>query len=1486
MRKFLTTFLALCACLCTTTAIACVDNTPNSSLSESSISLSEADSSISLDSSSEASSEASSAETSTSSSVSSESTSLGSSEEQSSSLEDSSQASLRTVTFTAGTGFTYANTNVANGASLPEGSTLTFSISLGAFYTGNPIAYVNGAPTAPKLDGTYEIPVGEEDITVRIEGVRKDISNMSGSGTMDDAFLVTKPIDLLYIAEQVNKGNSAYTKGSYILANDIDCKGEELKVIGDYSIEAAVFSGCFSCVTNSETGEMQRYTISNFTINSENSGYVGLFGAVFADMAVTSSGLFYGIRLDNFTINAGASKLTSESKTVTCGALIGYGVGANLYLCDATNGEINLTADQSYFSFAGGLIGYQQAYYEPTYDAYFPSEIAYASVDVDVNVLGGMALYAGGISGYVATNHPFGATASIHNSYALGSVNGALRSGGIAGGLGQYTVVSNCYATGNVSARSNSPIDDPLSTSTEYSYSYAGGLVGYAENDSIAHDCFFNGKASAHAVSGNSYAISNPIIAGGDEAGVYAIDSQKYLAIDCLYNVDLSDETYLTNTLGWQTYDWVLTSDALPTINYDAAEGVITMALTITFTAPDGTTILVNNQASLSKNYLDTSMQSNNSYVPIGTFLANESLDFYYEADNGYLSYGYFFDEACTQKVPYSYLPTKNVTLYVGFADPTPIIGTYYLTPENSTSTLELIFDNKGIVTYSDGVSKQKANYSFDGEQILIEEARLARYYLGEVVVDDSDTSIFADPNFDLYRYSYYNFFGKLDSEGIALYDGVYFTESAPLIARLSAARGEYYKKDASGTTYYAFYGDKTVIEWVGVNGEYNYEEVDGTPDIDLSALTPMDAFKGTWVKSASINKVYSFDGAGNWEYSYVVYERTSSGYSFSYQKKILDRASGTYSVEEDKIVFYQNGKEMTAYFNNDGFLQINGGAYSREYSFTGTWTGSGYDLILAGIGEDNIGVATLQYNDGFATKLVYEVSETSGVVALYYPHDDYVKDALYGYFIHDLATNTLTFVQYTGETESGYASESLYLNDDYYGEWICNVPALQNVEFDFNGFGLYTYMGLKGTITLTEDGEKTVVEYSLDSSLKGKFAYKGVMYEMEYDEDTQCIVLSLGADATLERKDEFAGVEFVDMDGNRYVFDGKSSLTIGGKLTVDDKVYSYFPDGENYAVFDGQTLVGSVVKGSNHFLLTIGEDETKLYIANEFMGDWAINNQYALFHIGPTDTNGVIQANFKGKDVELTYLDAATLTFFYREDKMPITYYVFVIPDESTEENVLVLSEFTNLAAGEYFICSKVNKLFGTWYWMGDNGKTTLRFDGVTSSYINGYAEQILKLNTITITTEYFYMFRDGGIVMWSRELMAERTWYFRLDFVAPEDMEEAAKSKDAYVLYDENGNIVNVLIRAEVDGLYLTKAFDEDENEYVFDGDGTLLVNDTAKYSYVIKAYNSNNTATLEVTDIETGKVYEATLDYRDSAYILFTLGDEIVNDEAEND
>ncbi len=1423
---------------------------------------------------------------------------------------------LRQVSFTNGEGYKFYSNASADGKAA-EGSTLTFEIELDAFYAGNLTAYVNDTVVTPDADGVYSYVVGKEDLSIQVKGVRKDISNMTGSGSLDDAYVISKPIDLLYIAEKVNSGDRHFATASYVLANDIDCKGAELEIIGDYSSEDAVFSGSIASGLNSDSGERERYTISNFSIHAEDSNYVGLFGAVFADMTVESSGLIYGVCLDDFTISAGTNEMRGENKSISCGGLVGYAVGANFYLCDATNGEINVVADNNYFAFVGGLVGYQQGFYSEAYDVYNPTEISYAKVDVDVNVLGGVALYAGGISGYITTNYPYGVTAAVHNSYSLGSVSGALRSGGVVGGLGQYSVVSNCYAAGKVTARSYQACDSLLLTSTDYCHAYAGGIVGYAENDTIAHDSFFNGSVSASTASDKiqaGYSHSHYAIGGGDPAGTLSVDAEAYVAYNCHENIDLSNDAFLTGTLGWSNYNWSFITNKTPVINYNATDATITLSMTLKYVAPDADVqVKVQGKTEDTQKFFDTSIQSLNSYNPIGSFMGSGSLAKYYQADDSALrSYGYFFDEACTQKVPVGYMPMRNITLYIGFTDPTPVVGTYTMLTNTSVKALTLQLKADGTAVYDDGCTKLNALYGYDGKRIILEGVRLARYFDGAIVVDENDTTAFQDENFDRNRYANYNFAGVFVDGAMHLFDGTYFTQENPLVAKSNALRGEYYVKGSNDAyVYYFFYGDKAIVKEGNSETEYavrvNGDVVTLTAGVESRTvnradLNTYDAFKGSWVKSANIHYVYTFDGIKNWSYKRISYERTLNGYILNAVEVETNKASGVYDVKGNALQFTHNGVTYTAQFNSDGFLEIVGDdnskqIYCAENSYKGRWRGEGFDLLLEGILTDGYGYASLVTSEGFTTQLLYEVSETSGVIAFYYPLNDdryktLSKDYLYGYASYSALENVLYFTA-PSEADGGFSRIPLYLYDEYFGEWVCDHGDLKDYNFEFNGLGLYSYLGrndLSGVLILTDGDTKTEIEYTLDSSLSGKFSYKNKTYQLTFNEtDGTVRVEIVGADVTaFERKDEFASLQLVDRSGKLYCdIDGRSTLSGGGLLTFNGVEYRYFANengGYDVKTKTADDVIGSIVKQEDNYLLTIEGNGTELYIVNQFMGDWAIGGEYALFEIGPTDLNGVIQATFKGTPVELTFLDPATLTFKYRDGKMPYTFYVFVIEDEDFDQDVLVISEFTNLAQGEYYICSKANELYGSWAWNRDGGKTTMRFDGVTSSYANGYAELVLTLNHLTVATEYYYSIRENGIVFWSQDAMAERTWYFRLDVVDNSHANDA----DAFVLYDENGAVVKVLKRAEVDGLYLTEAFDENNQKYLFDGEGNMLlmdgenVTDTVAYKYTIKSYNSNRTATLEVIDMNTNIKYLATLDYRDATYVTFTLDGEAEAEE----
>ena len=142
------------------------------------------------------------------------------SDEQSSSNAPSAQAF--SVTFEQGEGFTY-DTEFISGEQAEEGSVVEFKVEKGGFYQDAvPTVYVNDIPVAHDGTGLYKLTV-KEDVIIRVGGMRKDISDMGGTGAFETPFVVTKPIDLVYIAEQVNKGNPSYVQGAYVLAADIDC---------------------------------------------------------------------------------------------------------------------------------------------------------------------------------------------------------------------------------------------------------------------------------------------------------------------------------------------------------------------------------------------------------------------------------------------------------------------------------------------------------------------------------------------------------------------------------------------------------------------------------------------------------------------------------------------------------------------------------------------------------------------------------------------------------------------------------------------------------------------------------------------------------------------------------------------------------------------------------------------------------------------------------------------------------------------------------------------------------------------------------------------------------------------------------------------------------------------------------------------------------------------------------------------------------------
>lgn len=1423
-----------------------------------------------------------------SSSSSSSSSSFDSvSESQSSSVEELQEF---TVTFVEDEGFTFEGESLIRNeetdevtATVTEGESISFTLKTSVFYTGNP-SVVAGDVALSAADGVYTLSP-TESVEVKATGIHKEVSSMLGSGAFDDAFVVTRPIDLLHIAEQVNAGNNTYRTASYVLAADIDCGGEELQVIGDLRNEEAFFSGCFTCVTNSETGEMERYSIKNFTINSTDKNYVGLFGCVQADLTTQSSGLFYGIRLEDFVINAGVDDLPSNNKTVYCGSLIGYGVGVTSYLCDAVNGEINVAADPNYFSFAGGLMGVQQGHYAQEYGRMFLSEIAYATVDVNVTSLRGLCLYGGGIVGFAYTNSLV-APAFIHTSYSIGSVRGAIRAGGIAGGLGQHSSIAGSYAAGTIVAESQQ--SSSLETATlDYCYAYAGGLVGYAENDTIVNDCFFSGKVFADAKDGEAFESASFAVAGGDKKEYVSVTSQKYEVQNCL---EIATPTNLLSTLrnqlGWQAYNWVLANDAYPTINYESSEETVRTTITVEYVRvnKNGDTVTTT-PVKVADSETD-SFAFQDSYAPIVDAFNNGDLDIYLTADdNKLLSYGYYFDKACTQPVPFAFVTTKDVTLYIGFKDPAAIVGEYLLGASNADSEISLTVQADGIAVYDDGVSKKDIRYQYNGELLTLEGARLAQYYLGAV---DSDLSVNKDTTFDLNRYTeYYFLVSKQDNGDLIAYDGVYFTKDAPLTAYKKTAnvlQGKYYtvgthnveyvfRPDGTGTSQ----GNSPLrkFNYSVHNGVITLQYTSTQEQVNVADLKTFDAFKGTWSKSATVNKFYTFDGMGKWTYQYLSYERKNGTVS----ENVLRSASGEYTVlEGTTLSFTHDGVAYTVTHNaTDGNVTFtaNGtnATYYRANGYKGVWTTNGLTLTLNGINRLGLGTATAEYDVGVSYPLTYQASQTDGVLCLY------TDGVVFGYLRYNLATNSVSATVFDPmNMDTGYTAYALLPVYDYDGEWISNKTELNDIAF--NGVGSYNADGnWEGEVVIDGTTSKYVLQ---GSTLEGWFIYNGVRYTLSLNEDTGIIHVSYtGGETVLERKDEFAGLHFIDeRSGKSFAFDGKGNLNEGGTITVSaNEKYTYKRAENGYDVFSGTQNVGSLTNEKTYYKLTVNGVEYSLYLKNDLMGEWAVSGEFTTFTVKASTIQGDVRAYYKGVNFTLSYLNSTTLQGSAEFDGMPVTYYVFLIYNANNTQVVnLAISEYASLNLGGYSLCAKRDNMYGVWKQADSNDINVdddfmMRFDGLQSDYGYGIAQTGWK-NTnhfIQSLTYYYRIYDDGSVLIWSQSPSNGTTLYYQLKWCA-------ANTPGAYI--KEDGSKAFVLKAS--DSLYYTKAKDENGVVYTFDGNnvgttpGVLSASNGKKYAYIIREFTNDKKAIMDLVEIGVNNptTYKATLSYGNVENITITL------------
>ena len=285
-----------------------------------------------------------------------------------------------------------------------------------------------------------------------------------GTGTESDPYQIADGAQLAYLASEVNKGQK-YENSYFVLTADIDLANYDWTPIGN-SFSDALFGGTdYSLFAGNLDGK--GHTISNIAIGTEStpleSDVFGLFGA--------TGGKISNLNLDDITIY-GTAKNVSGYVIGLAGALAGS-AGGPIENCHVTNLSMTMNTPDSGMTAAywiGGLVGALDGsqYIEECSASGTIKElsgkgsiggligelgkaakITYSHADVALDV---KSDYPGGadVGGLIGKgNGKNDPETVISNCYATGNVTGGAYSGGFAGSLWGLNI-KNCYATGEV----------------------------------------------------------------------------------------------------------------------------------------------------------------------------------------------------------------------------------------------------------------------------------------------------------------------------------------------------------------------------------------------------------------------------------------------------------------------------------------------------------------------------------------------------------------------------------------------------------------------------------------------------------------------------------------------------------------------------------------------------------------------------------------------------------------------------------------------------------------------------------------------------------------------------------------------------------------------------------------------------------------------------------------------------------------------------
>ncbi len=340
------------------------------------------------------------------------------------------------------------------------------------------------------------------------------VTYYSGSGTPNDPYLI-------YTAEEMNQIGLNFTDWdkNFKLMADINLAaytGTQFSRIGTDDRHA--FSGVFNG---------NGHKIYNFTYTAPDSSYVGIFGHI-SDTARVEKVALVNVNVNGSEYvgglvgyNEGTISDSSVAGAVSgfsfVGGLAGYNFSGTISNCSSTG--VIICGDSS--AYLGGLVGYSNGVIS---NCHSKGTVAGGNTS---NCLGGLlGLNDGIISNSFSTTDVssgssarwLGGLAGYNNNtvsacWAGGNVSGgSLRHavGGLVGEIGQPGFVSNCYATGEISAdhdvgglvgmNNKGTITNCHSSGKVTGIEYAGGLLGWNNLGTIS-DSFWDTNSSTQSSS-------------------------------------------------------------------------------------------------------------------------------------------------------------------------------------------------------------------------------------------------------------------------------------------------------------------------------------------------------------------------------------------------------------------------------------------------------------------------------------------------------------------------------------------------------------------------------------------------------------------------------------------------------------------------------------------------------------------------------------------------------------------------------------------------------------------------------------------------------------------------------------------------------------------------------------------------------------------------------------------------------------------------